>query len=318
MYGIQNLKPLEITFDWLFNRINQEDVFLRYFGFCSLNKKYCNPLRKDRKEDCSFYWYQGTLFFKDFALNKAYSCVSAVMEINKLNYHEALNQIYEEFIGLKGNSFVITKIKRPIQSKEYKDIQVKIQPFTKIDIEYLKQYGITKKLCKMYQVFSIKHYWINGDIKYTYSNFNPCIGYYFDGKWKLYFYNSKEFRFMTNVPHSELQGWNQLNWTGDLCVITKSMKDVIVYRKFNINAVAPHSEGLANWKDKIPTLQKRFERLILNFDNDKPGIKATNDVLKEFDLEVFYFPHKDLSDTYKIIGEQNTKKLIETMKNGRI
>jgi len=123
---------------------------------------------------------------------------------------------------------------------------------------------------------------------------------------------------MTNVAHSELQGYNQLNWIGDLCVITKSMKDVIVYRKFNIDAVAPHSEGLANWKDKIPTLQKRFERLILNFDNDKPGIKATNDVLKEFDLEVFYFPHKDLSDTYKIIGEQNTKKLIEIMKNGRI
>ncbi len=309
MYFIPN-KPLELTFDWLFNKIAQEDVFLRYFGFCELNKKYCNPFRKDRKADCSFYWHQGTLFFKDFALNKAYTCVSIVMEINKLNYYEALEQIYQEFIGLKGNNFVITKIDRPIQSKEYKHIEVKIQPFTTTDIIYLKQYGITKKLCQMYEVFSIKHYWINGNMQYTYSNYNPCIGYHFDGKWKLYFYQNKDFRFMTNVPHSELQGFNQLRWVGDLCIITKSMKDVICFRKFNIDAVAPHSEGLSDWKDKIPLLQKRFNKLILNFDNDEAGKRAVNQVLKEFNLETFYFEHKDLSDTIKIIGEQKTKEII--------
>jgi len=92
MYGTQDIKPLEITFDWLFDRVRQEDVYLKYFGFCDLNSKYCNPLRQDSKPDCSFYWYNGILFFKDFALNKAYTCVSVVMQAERLTY-TLLNKI---------------------------------------------------------------------------------------------------------------------------------------------------------------------------------------------------------------------------------
>ena len=85
--------------------------------------------------------------------------------------------------------------------------------------------------------------------------------------WKLYHYKSSNFRFIGNTSHSDLQGYDQLDWTGELCIVTKSMKDAILYRRFGINAVAPHSESLSAWKDKIPTLQKRFAKVIINFDN---------------------------------------------------
>jgi DNA primase len=90
------------------------------------------------------------------------------------------------------------------------------------------------------------------------------------------------------------------------------MKDVILYRRFGINAVAPHSEALSVWKDKIPILQKKFTKVIINFDNDNAGIRATNEVLKEFELDVFYLPEeKDISDYYKKFGFEQTKKLLK-------
>jgi 5S rRNA maturation endonuclease (ribonuclease M5) len=149
---------------------------------------------------------------------------------------------------------------------------------------------------------------------YNYNNYNPCIGYYFNGRWKLYNYKADNYRFISNTSHQDLQGFDQLDWVGDICVITKSMKDVMLYRRFEINAVAPHSEALSNWKDKIELLKKRFKKVIINFDNDRAGIEATNKVLKEFDLDHFYIPdEKDLSDYYKKFGFEKTKQLLEQL-----
>jgi len=156
----------------------------------------------------------------------------------------------------------------------------------------------------------------SGELMYAYNTTNPCIGYYDNGKWKLYFYKSKEYRFLTNIPHTELQGYDMLPWLGEVCIITKSMKDVMCWDLFNIEAVAPHSEGLGDWKEKIATLQRRYNRIILNFDNDKSGIKASEEVLKEFDLETLFIPEeKDLSGYIKKHGLENTRKLINEIIN---
>jgi DNA primase len=79
------------------------------------------------------------------------------------------------------------------------------------------------------------------------------------------------------------------------------------------NAVAPHSEGLADWKEKIPGLQRRFGRLILNYDNDAPGHRAVLEVQKEFPLESIVFQEKDLSDTIKKVSLEETQKLIDRL-----
>lgn len=310
MYRLSS-KPEKLSFDWIFDRISQEEVYVRYLGFCELNKKFTSPLRNDAKADCNFFWRENVLFFKDFAQNKAYTCIGVIMHIKSISFWDALNEVYDSFIGNKPSTFFINK-KIERKDKEYKDVQVKIQPFTVGDREYLKTFGLTSELCKEYKVFGISHYWINGDLKYAYSTYNPCIGYYFNGKWKLYHYKADNYRFIGNTSHSDLQGYDQLDWTGELCIVTKSMKDAILYRRFGINAVAPHSESLSAWKDKIPVLQKRFAKVIINFDNDNAGVRATNEVLKEFELDVFYLPEeKDISDYYKKFGFEQTKKLLE-------
>jgi len=305
-------KPEKITFDWLFDRINQEDVYFLYLGFCELNRKFTNPLRQDNKADCSFYWYNGVLFFKDFALNKSYTCVSILMEIKKITFSKALDEVYDAFLGGQKSETYIVKVDRQKKTKEYKDIQVKIQKFTEEDIKYLKSFGITSELCKLYNVYSLSHYWVDGLMKYAYNTYNPVIGYYFNGRWKLYHYKASEYRFVSNTSHEDLQGYDQLDWVGELLLITKSLKDVMVFRKYGINAVAPHSESLSNWKDKIPLLQERYSRVIINFDNDKAGIRATEEVQKIYPLEHFYVSdEKDISDYYRRFGDLKTQEILK-------
>lgn len=313
MYKLPN-KPEKITFDWLFNRVNQEDVYLFYLGFCELGRKFTNPLRNDSKADCTFFWYNNVLFFKDFASRKTYSCISIIMEIKHLTYFSALDLVYDKFLDNKGDMFTI-KPKIEHKVKEYKNIEVKVQAFTQDDITYLKQFGVTSELCKQYNVYSLSHYWINSDMKYVYNTYNPCLGYHFNGRWKIYHYKSKDYRFVSNTSHADLQGYDQLDWIGDLLIITKSLKDVMVFRKYGINAVAPHSECLADWKDKIESLHKRFTKVILNFDNDGPGIAASNEVINKYQMETFFVPdEKDISDYHKVYGAEKTKQLLEQLK----
>lgn len=319
MYELSDT-PEEITFDWLFTKINQEDVYFKYLGFYpDTKKKFLNPLRKDKKGDCKFYWDRGILYFKDWGW-KAFTCVSVVMEIDSLNYYQALNKIYRIFIKGKKHIPKIITIEQVKSEKQKKKIDIKIQSFTNADKEYLKAYGITFEMCKFYRVFSIKHYWLDNELKYTYSFKNPCLGYYFkNGNFKLYHYLNDEFRFVSNTSHKDLQGYDQLNWVGKYLFITKSLKDVMLYRRLGFDAVAPHSETLAAWEEYIPILERRFETIIINFDNDfsdDAGIKATNKILKKYpQFQSFYVPleskTKDLTDYFKQFKLTETKKILK-------
>lgn len=324
MYYIPN-RPEKLTFDWLFNRINQEDVFLRYLGFCELNKKFINPLRKDSKADCSFYWYQGTLFFNDIARKKAYTCVTVIMEVSKLNYFEALEQIYQEFIGLQQKSFIIKQSNRILKSKQYKDIQTTIQPFTKLDINYLKQFGITSEFTKKAHWFSIKHYWIDNELKYTYNNYNPCIGYYFpiEKRWKLYFYLNKNFRFISNTNYGIIQGLEMLPNNGDNLIITKSFKDVGTLYEQSIPAIAPQAESVLIKPDIIDNLKQRFTNIYSLMDYDNTGIHLAWQMKKMYNIKPLFFTDKlwnrkggylnakDCSDFRKLYGFNKLKELIQ-------
>jgi 5S rRNA maturation endonuclease (ribonuclease M5) len=323
MYGSPNIKPLELTFDWLFDRINQEDVYMKYFGFCQLNKKFCNPLRNDTKADCWFYWHGGILYFHDPAWKQTYTCINVVMHNENCNYYKALNAVYDLFFSNRTVSNYV--VIRPKEEHKPKDIKVTIQPFSRIDIEYLKSYGITGEFCKKAKWFSIKHYWINDVMLYTYSNYNPCIGYYFKGKWKLYFYKNREWRFLSNTSKLDVQGYDMLPESGDLLVITKSFKDVGTLYEQGICAVAPQAESILISEEVIIDLKLRFKNVYTLMDYDNTGIHLAWKMRKLYNIKPFFFTDKlwnrkkgylgakDISDYRNLYGFQKTKQLIEQL-----
>ena len=317
MYNIPN-KPEYLTPAYLLSRIKQEDIWAYYTSLVpTVNGIFRNPARHDPNPGCKFFEQSGYWWLCDFARNKkTYNCFTIIKEMYNIPYPKVLDMVYEDFLGTGSKlEYKADRIYIPKQQKEPKTISCKIQSYTKQDIEYIKSFGITSNSCNLFKVFSIEAYWIDGKLNYTYNYKDPCLGYYFgNGKWKLYHYLREEWRFICNITSDMLQGENYLQHTSDILIITKSYKDVIVLYEVGHEAVAPHSEGVAKWIERVPELNYKYKFLL--FDNDEPGIMATNAVIEKVpELIPIFIPTgiKDISDYAREKGKENTKQLINTL-----
>ena len=324
------LKP-DITQDFILSKINQESIMEHYTGLdVSSNKLALSPFRNDHKVTCAFYKSKsGVLYLHDFATNEHINCFSVVSRLYNCNYYEALKIIAQDFGLIHGtNSKQKSSIKIVPELKETNPskIQVQIKDYTSKELEWWKQFGITIKLLKKYHIFSIQYVFLNEELKFTSFEKNPIYGYYFgkdkngNEKWKIYFPLKTEYRFLNNLSKKVLQGYHQLPKTGDLLVVTKSMKDVVAMYGFGIAAVSPNSETLFLDDKKLEEFKQRFKHILVLYDNDRTGLHNMWLIRKEHpELNYFYMPWylaKDFTDSIKLVGVENMKEYInEFMSN---
>jgi len=325
-----SLEP-EITKEYLFSKgINQESIMHYYTGLDVSSKKLMlSPFRIDHHYTVSFYKSKSDiLYLHDFATNEHINCFQAVMKLFNCNYYEALKIIAKDFGLINGNHKTKEKpiIIAPIKKPETTKIQVQIKDFTKDELEWWEQFGISKKLLKKYKVFSLQHIFLDGELKFTSTKSCPMYGYYFGKdknnieKWKCYFPLKTEYRFINNLSKKVLQGYHQLPKTGEYLVITKSMKDVISMYGFGIPAVSPNSETLFIDDKKLDEFKQRFKHILVLYDNDRTGLHNMWLIRKQHpELNYFYMPwylSKDFTDSVKLVGVENMKEYInEFMSN---
>ena len=317
-----SLEP-EITQEFIFSKINQESIMQYYTGIDVTSKKlHLSPFRNDHKVTCAFYKSKyNILYLHDFATNEHINCFQVVMKKYGVNYYEALNIIAKDFNLVKGSSNVkeVPIIVKPLKETEKTRIQVQIKDYTEQELKWWESFGISKKLLKKYHIFSLQHVFLNGELKFTSSEKSPIYGYYFGKdkngieKWKIYFPLKTEYRFLNNLSKKVLQGYHQLPKTGDLLVITKSMKDVVA-------AVSPNSETLFIEDKKLDEFKKRFKHILVLYDNDRPGMHNMWLIRKEHpELNYYYLPwylSKDFTDSIKLVGVENMKEYVnEFMSN---
>lgn len=318
-----NIEP-DITKEFLLSKYNEETYMQFYLGVPVKKGLFCSPLRNDKRPTCSFYKHNGNLYMKDFGTGKNYSFINVVMEKYGLNYYQALRSIAIDFGFIKGTKSSKKKIVETSKISENKpaDIKVEIKDYTEKELNWWKSFGITPELLNKYKVFSCKTIFLNGT-KYLDCN-NSVFGYY-GGKmnglelWRIYFPKRDEKRFLTNWPGKKVQGYEQLPKKGDLLVVTKSMKDVMCLASFGINAIAPNSENLFLSKSMISDLKKRFDKIVVFYDNDLPGISNLNKIRKEHpEFKYIWIPKrygaKDISDFRKMYGREKTYKMISLWK----
>lgn len=320
-----SLKPT-LSKDFILSKINQESIMKYYTGNDVTSKKLVTScLRNDNHVTVGFYKSKsGILYMHDFATNEHLDCWNVVMKLYNVSYYEALKIIARDF-GLIDNSYESKKsvpmFVESLKKTESSKIQVEIKDFTNDELQWWKSFGISKKLLKKYQIYSIKHVFLNGELKFISSEKNPIYGYYFGKdkngleKWKIYFPMRKEFRFLNNLSKKVLQGYHQLPKTGDLLVITKSMKDVVAMYGFGIAAVSPNSETLFIDNKKLDEFKQRFKHILVLYDNDKPGLHNMWLIRKEHpELNYFYLPiylDKDFTDSIKLVGVENMKEYVD-------
>lgn len=318
-----SLKP-KITKDFILSKVNQESIMQYYTGLDVNSKKLMlSPFRVDNHFTVSFYKSKSDiLYLHDFATNEHINCFQAVMKKFGVNFYEALNIIAKDFGLIEGENNI--KIK-PLNVQSLKEtgssrIQVQIKSYTNKELEWWKQFGISVKTLKKFHVFSIEHVFLNGELKFTSSEQCPIYGYYFGKdkngieKWKIYFPLKENYRFLNNLSKKVLQGYHQLPKTGDLLVITKSMKDLMAMYEFGISAVSPNSETLFVDDKKLEEFKKRFKHILVIYDNDRPGLHNMWLIRKQYpELNYYFIPWylaKDFTDSIRLVGVDNMKEYI--------
>lgn len=324
-----SLKP-KITKDFILSKVNQESIMQYYTGLNVSSKKLMlSPFRVDNHFTVSFYKSKSNiLYLHDFATNEHINCFQAVMKKFGVNFYEALDIIAKDFGLIEGESNVkevplnVESLKETQSSK----IQVQIKNYSNEELEWWKQFGISVKTLKKFHVFSIQHVFINGELKFVSSKQCPIYGYYFGKdkngieKWKCYFPFREDSRFLNNLSKKVLQGYHQLPKTGELLVITKSMKDLMAMYEFGIPAVSPNSETLFVDDKKLEEFKQRFKHILVMYDNDRPGKHNMWLIRKQHpELNYYFLPwylSKDFTDSIKMVGVENMKEYVnEFMSN---
>ena len=318
-----SLKP-KITKDFILSKVNQESIMQYYTGHDVTSKKLVTSvLRSDNHVTVAYYKSKsGILYMHDFATNEHIDCWNLVMRLYNCGYYDALNIIAKDFGLIKGESNVQSiKIVPELKETETAKIQVQIKDYTEEELEWWKQFGISKKLLKKYHVYSLKYVFLNGQLKFSSTPKYPIYGYYFgkdkngNEKWKCYFPTKIDYRFIGNLTQKILQGYQQLNKESDILIINKSMKDTMACRALGYDSVSPNSETTFPSEKQIEEFKKRFKHILVVFDNDKPGLHNLWLTRRKYpELNYFYIPKelgaKDLTDLIKLKGFEEVKELV--------
>lgn len=317
-----------ITKEDILKHVTQEQIYGFYIGedIKSLGV-YHSPLREDNIPSFALYFHRvnpNTLMFKDFATNDCGDFVVLVMKLFNINYANALFKIAYDF-GL--SSLNISNNKTPVvytklQQKERVELGVKLRQWDIYDKEYWSSFNIKKSTLKKFNVFPISHVFYNTNAvkthKYAYVYAEEKDG---EITYKIYQpFENKLKKWINNANYTVHQGYKQLADTGELLIITKSLKDVMsIHDTLNIAAIGLQSESVMMKESVMEEYKSRFKKVICLFDNDTAGKKLTENFVKKYNLDYLFVPElkdvTDFSDLVKQLGVSEAAKIINKKLN---
>ncbi len=332
MYSTSSVKELNTR--TIFSIINEYDIFRYYVkNDFEVGVAINSPFRKD--ENPSFQVYRTMygaykLRYIDYATLEGGTCFDLVMKLFNCDFNTAQRIIDRDFNLNIYKSQVNVEVPQSYTRNDLLDIpykrciiEVGIRPWNgNKDKQYWSQFGIKCSTLIKFGVYPLTHFRLNGT---SYDCRQLTYGYYYgNGMWKIYSPdNIRRYKWFSNTNSEVIQGWDQLPLTGNILVITKSLKDVILLHEMNIPSIAPQSEGVLINEVKIAELKTRFSRIYLNFDFDYTGIRSGNKYKRKYGIKTLYFTNgrfgtkdygvKDLTDYVKLYGRDKLQELINTI-----
>lgn len=316
----------KLTKEEILIRISAIDIFNYYItNFTSDKKSFCSELRKDNNPSCRIKIYSnGKAIYKDFGNKNSFDCFSYVQAKYGVSYLDALKIINSDFnLGLDGgNSVMPSPILLGLKDKKEVKIEKTIIQLKKrkwnnnIDKEYWGQYYLTCDILNYFNVIPCSHIWIKKRM-FKITNDNPSYAYKINkNTYKILSpYADKKFKWLSNSTEYDLQGYEQLPKQGDILIITKSLKDVMVLHLLGYNAIAPQSEQINIPNELMKKLESRFDNIILFYDNDPAGNMGRELICDTYSLSsiILEGEEKDISDYIKKHGIEATKVLLNKL-----
>tara|TARA_R110000787_G_scaffold70320_1_gene156393 strand:+ start:9433 stop:10371 length:939 start_codon:yes stop_codon:yes gene_type:complete len=295
-------------------------------------QKYRSPLRVDNKPSLAFYPPNGryTASCFDFSNStKPTRVVNFIGELLKIkDYKEICTQINRDLeIGLLDLEPEFKTIRFDGYDGEV-DLSDKshitlaamciTQSFTKRDRLFWGSFGISLPTLEFFNVYSTSKVIMPVGDNILYRNSCPIYTYHFGGpSKKIYLPTRRTGSRFFNYGEVVVQGIKQIPEKGDLIIITKSLKDVMLLYEMGYTSIAPNSETHGLDINLINDLKKRFKLVVLFFDNDEPGLKATKIFSEIYEIPSILMEKeqsKDISDYfYKTKSIEACKKIIKNL-----
>jgi len=309
--------------------VSDEDIYDFYIGSkISFRKAFFSPFREETQPSMTFIrMSDGAVLWRDWGDSdqmKPESAVKFVMRVYNCSFIEAINHIKDD-IG-NGNNISLSFVKRPFnpsREKKKREIHIKSRYFDDNDIAYWSQYGISLDTLSKYNVIPISEWFYNNYPMDKYDGIHPLYAYKLIGDGNVYYkiYNplTKDYKrkWRYNGTDKILLGYDQLPANGSLIILTKSLKDVMVLNEMGYSAVSLQSETLELDTMIYSSLKKRFDNIVILYDNDTTGIKRSNTLSKSFGIPTISLPvssgKKDISDYVSRYGFLEGKKIMNIL-----
>lgn len=328
---------IKVTMEDILKKVSELDIFTRYCSnFEEIDISFCSEFRSDNNPSCRIYINaRNKLMYKDFGNGDYFSCWDYVMAKYGCDYPEAISIVANDFnIGsVKSNLnprilLGTEPIARPISNtpRPKSTISILEQPYTLVDYKYWIQYGISLEMLDEFNVFSARFiYLVKGTnrITFEYNKANPCYAYRFtrDGhySYKIYWPMGEKGRkwLFSGGAADDIEGYDQLPLSGNLLILTKSLKDIMVLNLLGYSAISLQGEANKLSYEMYHKLIKRFDTIISLYDNDEQGESGAKYLLNTYGIEPIFIPKesgfKDISDYVKEYGIEEGKKLMKEL-----
>lgn len=320
----------EITKEEILAKISEYQIFKYYCkNFEELDKSFLSEFYLDSNPSCRIYISgNNNLYYKDFGSGEHLGCFDYICKKYNINYYECLKVVANDFnirsikTAIEPSIIVANDvINIPVKPRIKSSIEVVSQNYTSVDANYWSKYHIPLQMLEDYDVFSAKFVYLHtfkGTTVFEYRKSNPIYAYRFTSynkySYKIYFpLAEKKYKWLfSGGSQEDIEGYDNLDMSGEYLILTKSLKDCMAYRLFGINAISLQGEGNKFAPELVQKLLKRFDKIIINYDNDEQGIKSAASLSRLYNFSSFVFEDaKDLSDLIAAKGLKFTKKTLE-------
>jgi len=305
--------------------ITHWDIFNHYIkDLIDVEIPFQSQLRKDKNPSCRLFYYNNVLLYKDFAVKGALTCYSYVMEKYGLDFRSALEKIRRDFDLNTIEPLDVDLIKENAQKSKYQPktfiikpsiIRKKSRKWTTDDKDFwYGKYGINLKWLKQANIEPISYFWLTNHKIMNHMFIADKLSYSFNYYWndnifrrKIYQPYNKDFKWISNVDSTIVQGWDMLPKSGgNILIITSSFKDVgtIMCNCNDIYSIAPNNEETFIPEKVFQKLQTRWKHIFIWYDNDfskldNPGLRNAIKYSEQYNIPYLLTPdntEKDPSD----------------------
>lgn len=259
---------------------------------------------------CIYTDSRGHYKFKDFSSGYGGDGLNLVMHLYNLDGRgKASFKIMDDYnIYISNNTYV------PIAYKPHSKYVVsdyEMRHWNTLDQAYWKNFKLSSGILEKHNVFPLAFYSMikedDGHILDSISiKANFIYGFFReDGTlYKIYTPKNKENKFIKVKDY--IQGSDQLEFKSKYLIITSSLKDLMCFKKLGINgieAISPDSENSVIPENFMRPLLDKYQKIIVLFDNDEPGLKSAQKYKSKYGFEYVNLDmSKDLSDSVRDHG----------------